>query len=203
MTENKPPKIGGLLLAAGGSTRFGSPKQLAEFEGESLIRRAAKALIDAGCAPVTVVLGGEIEQSSKQLTGLDVNIAINIKWEKGMSSSIKTGLKALESSTPDLAAVLISLCDQPLITSEHLRRFTASFKQNRSAIIAADYGNFQGVPALFSRERFPDLYDLAGDNGAREVIRSEKSLTTIPLGHIDADVDEPGHLARIIKGFSE
>lgn len=202
MTGNSHAKIGGLLLAAGGSSRFGSPKQLAEFDGESLIRRATKALIEAGCEPVTVVLGAEIEHSTLQLADLRVSTTINQDWEDGMSSSIKTGLKTLEASDPDLAAVLISLCDQPLIDGQYLRRFVTTFEQTDARIIAADYGDFRGVPAIFPRARFHDLCVLTGDKGAREIIRREKSLISIPLGRDGSDIDKPEHLAALFRDAS-
>jgi molybdenum cofactor cytidylyltransferase len=116
-----------------------------------------------------------------------------------MSSSIKTGLEALKCLETDLAAVLITLCDQPLITGEFLRRFITAFEQTEARVIAADYGEFAGVPALFSREMFHALYGLTGDKGAREIIRREESLTTIPLGCDGADIDEPEHIKSTLR----
>jgi len=88
MTENSDVTIGGLLLAAGGSSRLGQPKQLLQFEGRSLIRRAAETLVDSGCDPVVVVLGAEIERSAEELSDLTLYICVNKNWNTGMSSSI-------------------------------------------------------------------------------------------------------------------
>ena len=92
MTVNSDIKVGGLLLAAGGSTRFGSPKQLAEFEGKTLIRRAAEAVCGSGCSIVVAVLGAAADESRRELSDLDLVTVENKDWQTGMSSSIRLGL---------------------------------------------------------------------------------------------------------------
>src|SRR3990170_2001437 len=101
MTESSVPKIGGLLLAAGGSRRLGTPKQLLEFEGKTLLLRAAEALVETSCEPVVVVLGAEIERSKDEIEDLPVSFAINDDWESGMSSSIRVGLEKLLAIEPE------------------------------------------------------------------------------------------------------
>lgn len=188
MTENKAPKIGGILLAAGGSTRFGSPKQLAIYQGKTLIRRAAETLVSSGTHPNVAVLGAETEGSTQQLEGLEINICINKNWHSGMSSSIRSGLKHLLSLEPNLDAILITLCDQPLITPESLQLLTTQFQTGSTPIIAAKYGDTVGVPATFSRELFDELLDLEGDKGARDLIRQNKH-TQIEIDAASLDVD--------------
>lgn len=194
MTENSDPKIAGLLLAAGGSSRLGHPKQLVEFKGKTLVRRAAESLIDAGCSQVIVVLGAEIERSQNELTGLDVEIVVNDAWELGMGSSITCGMKAIveSGSVPD--AVLISLCDQPFVTSEKLRPFLDAFRESRPHLIAALYNDVAAVPALFSADLYPDLTALSGEKGAREIIRNFPNAVTIPLPVAAIDIDVPADL---------
>lgn len=188
MTENKAPKIGGILLAAGGSTRFGSPKQLAIYQGKTLIRRAAETLVSSGTHPNVAVLGAETEGSTQQLEGLEINICINKNWHSGMSSSIRSGLKHLLSLEPNLDAILITLCDQPLITPESLQLLTTQFQTGSTPIIAAKYGDAVGVPATFSRELFNELLNLEGDKGARDLIRQNKH-TQIEIDAASLDVD--------------
>ena len=186
MTENKEPKIAGLLLAAGGSSRLGRPKQLVEFEGKTLIRRAVEALTEAGCNPVVVVLGGEIDGSRKALESLSVEILENQDWRDGMSSSVRIGISLLRGW--DVDAVLISLCDQPHIGSDDLRKLIDAFSETASSIVAAQYDGILGVPALFSQELFDDLASLTGDSGARDLIRSRGSFA-VPLPEASFDVD--------------
>ncbi len=194
MTENSVGKIGGLLLAAGASRRFGSPKQLAQFEGQSLLRRAAESLVRSSCEPIVVVLGAEIQQSSAEIADLPVNIQVNQDWQLGMSSSIKSGLVKLRSIEPGLAAVIITLCDQPRVTAELIELFSDKFRATRDAIIAAEYGATNGVPALFSRAMFVELLNLTGDKGARDLIRGREDVSTINLEEAQFDIDSPGEL---------
>ena len=191
MSENSV-KVGGLLLAAGGSTRFGSPKQLAEFQGKTLLRRAAEAIAGSGCSPVVVVLGANVEDSLVEISDLDLHPVINSNWQTGMSSSIKAGLVELTSLEPALDAVLFALMDQPLITDEHLSQFAERFQKDRPPIIASVYNGITGVPALFSRELFDELFKLEGEKGARALIRDRADLVTIPLEEAAVDVDTPG-----------
>ena len=189
-------KIAGLLLAAGGSSRLGRPKQLVEMEGKTLIRRSAEALIEAGCSPLVVVLGAEVEGSVAELAGLDFEIVVNDEWNSGMSSSIRVGLPAINAAH----AVLISLVDQPFVTGEKLQLLMDAFKGNSPDIVTAEYNGIAGVPAIFSSKLFPALSTLKGDKGAREIIRNSPNALTIPLPEAATDVDFPDHLLSEFSG---
>src|ERR1700722_15860828 len=124
------PPIALILLAAGSSTRMGRPKQLLLYKNQSLLRRAAEQALKAGCDPVIVVLGSSAEQMKPELTNLPVQIIENPHWPQGMGTSIRAGLQTLlpspstrgegkgEGSSPP--AVIITLCDQPLIDAAAL-----------------------------------------------------------------------------------
>ena len=191
MTENKAPKIGGILLAAGGSTRFGSPKQLAIYQGKTLIRRAAETLVSSGTHPNVAVLGAETEGSTQQLEGLEINICINKNWHSGMSSSIRSGLKHLLSLEPNLDAILITLCDQPLITPESLQLLTTHFQTSPTPIVVAKYGDTIGVPALFLSTLFNELLELEGDKGARRLIKNCVDRIEVEICSAIQDIDVP------------
>ncbi|HQZ95315.1 MAG TPA: nucleotidyltransferase family protein [Pyrinomonadaceae bacterium] len=197
MTANNPPKIGGILLAAGGSTRFGSPKQLAIYHGKSLIRRAAETLVSSGCDLNVVVLGAEIEASTEELQGLPISICLNENWKSGMSSSIKAGLEYLLNLEPKLDAVLITLCDQPHVTTDALQLLLSEFQANSALVVAAKYGKTIGVPAVFSRELFDQLIHLEGDKGARNLIRSRNDLVTIEIDAAAIDIDTPSDVDQL------
>ena len=188
MSENKA-KVGGLLLAAGGSTRFGSPKQIAQFQGKTLLRRAAEAISGAGCWPVVVVLGANVEDSLAEISDLDLHPVINSHWQTGMSSSIKAGLVELTTLKPALDAVLFALMDQPFITAKHLAQFAERFEKDRPPIIASAYNGITGVPALFSRKLFDELFMLEGEKGARALIRDQEGVVAIDLKEAAVDVD--------------
>ncbi len=197
MTESNEPLIAGLLLAAGGSSRLGRPKQLVDYQGKTLIRRAADALIGSGCSPVVVVLGAEIERSRQELEGLDVEIVVNDLWSSGMGSSIACGMRSVLSIVPEPDAVLIALCDQPFVTSEELRPFLRAFREARPDVIAAFYNDVAGVPALFSARKFSELAALHGEKGAREIIRNSPNAMTMPLPVAAMDVDRPADITRL------
>ena len=86
MTEVKVPQIGAILLAAGGSSRLGRPKQLLQYEGMTLLRRTSEMLAASVCDPIIIVLGAEHELMQKELEGLSSVICINSEWKSGMSS---------------------------------------------------------------------------------------------------------------------
>lgn len=197
MTASKSSKIGGLLLAAGGSSRLGRPKQLVQYQGETLIRRSTKAIIDAGCSPVIVVIGGEIEGSTAELNDLPVQIVLNPEWRTGMSSSIASGIRRLIEIEPQIKGVLITLCDQPDVTAHFLACFINQYSEEQQDIIATDDGEVIGVPALFSARVFDQLLSLEGDKGARQLIRNSDKVATIRADAVFSDVDTQEDLVRL------
>ena len=106
-------KVAAVVLAAGGSTRFGKPKQFALFQGETFIGRIVAAAIEAGCAPVVVVTGEDSTQVTLELTGLSVSIAMNPGWSSGVGSSIRVGVQRAMDLAADLDTSLLLTCDQP------------------------------------------------------------------------------------------
>ena len=197
MTENRSVKIGGLLLAAGGSSRLGQPKQLLQFNSKTLLRHAAEAMAASICDPVFVVLGAETARSAEEIEGLSVFQCLNENWKSGMSSSIKVGIAKLVEIAPEIDAVLISLCDQPFVTAEMLNRFCEKFAASGSNVVAAKYNGVAGVPALFSRELFGDLTRLDGDKGARDLIRGRSDIATVDLPEAAFDIDTPDDASKL------
>jgi molybdenum cofactor cytidylyltransferase len=192
MTENRQPKVGALLLAAGGSRRMGHAKQLLVWEGKTLLRRAAEMISGSVCYPIVIVLGAEHELAKAELEGLRTLTCINRDWETGMSSSIRHGLRELLENDPSLDAVIITLCDQPQITAHDIDHLSAEYRRTGAPIIAARYAGVTGVPALFSRQMFDDLFKLAGDKGAREVIRNGSvEIVAVDIEHAAYDIDTP------------
>lgn len=179
-----------MVLAAGSSSRLGSPKQILSFRGVSLLRRSALAALHAGCSPVVVVTGACADLSRRELEGLDVREAFNPLWETGMASSIRAGLEGLDENT---GAAIFLLCDQPHVTAEILSNLAASYRSTGKPVVASTYGGSFGVPALFSRPLFAELAGLEGAAGARQVIQRHASETLhlpFPGGEVDVDTEE-------------
>ncbi len=187
-----PVKIGLILLAAGASTRMGTPKQLLSFQGRSLLRISTQTALATNCNPVIVVTGANRELVEPEIRNLPVVLVHNAAWESGMASSIGTGISRLVEINPDIKAALITLCDQPLITSEFLRELINNFTQTHFPIIAAQYNDIAGVPALFSRHLFEELRSLKGQEGARKLIAAHPSeVKPIPCPEAAFDIDTP------------
>jgi molybdenum cofactor cytidylyltransferase len=189
---------GAVVLAAGPSKRMGSPKQLLEFRGQTLLRRAASAALEAGCRPVIVVTGANAAASRKALRGLDVREAENEQWESGISSSVRVGIEGMVTAEPRVNAVVLMVCDQPFVTREIVAGLVATHRETARAIIASSYGGTYGVPALFSREYFAELTTLKGAAGAKQVIQEHlPKVHLLPFPEGEIDVDTPDDFARL------
>lgn len=185
--------IGILLLAAGSSSRLGQSKQLLEIEGVPLLRRAALSALESGIGPITVVLGANEAAHRKALVDLAVEVISNRRWETGMGSSLKAGLAHMLMHTPATEAVLIMVCDQPLVTSVHLKTLAGAFSKAGKKIAASFYSGTGGVPAIFHKALFPELTGLPDAQGARKIISLHPELThtiNLPEGAFDLDTPE-------------
>ena len=190
MASTAAVKVGAVVLAAGGSSRFGRPKQLLTLDGESLVKHAARAALDVGADPVIVVLGADRELIEPALAGLPVEIVINQEWQRGLASSLTFGIRALLQAA-DCDGVVVTLADQPLVDAPALQRLISAFDSGHR-LVAASYEGTIGVPALFGREYLAELLHLTGDTGAGSWLRIRSSeVTPVPLASGALDIDTP------------
>ena len=187
-----PDSIAILVLAAGGSSRMGRPKQLLMLDGSSLLRRAAGAAVAVG-GSVVVVLGRDPDAMRPELAGLPVTIVENADWSVGMGSSIRTGMAAVD---PNVRAVVVTLCDQPYVDAEVIRRLIAAFDAGGRPMAAAGYAGTVGVPAVFGRAAFDRLRTLDPAAGAKAVL-SGPDVTVVDLPAAAVDVDTPDDYRRL------
>lgn len=162
---------GVILLAAGASTRMGSPKQLLQVNGKSMLRRIAKAALQAECGPVLLVLGDHAENIESEVKDLDIEMVTNAGWEEGMGSSIRTGIASLQTMHPACKAALIMVTDQPYVNSDLIKRMLMQQQATAKSIVACRYGNSFGPPVLFQSDFFPELLALRGDAGAKGLVK--------------------------------
>lgn len=184
-----------IVLAAGASRRFGSPKQLVRVDGRPLLHTAVANAVSLAGHAVTVVLGAHAQELSGLLRHSPASVAINRAWEEGLGSSLRAAVTRLGPG-PD--AVLVLLADQAAVTLEDLRRLVAAWRRNPGAIAAATYDSVVGVPAVFPRRCFSALGELRGDQGARRVIQRElDTVVRVPMPNAAVDIDVPEDLLKL------
>ena len=186
MTADSGNSLAGILLAAGGSSRLGQPKQLLKYRGEALVRRAAQCLCSY-TYPTFIVTGAYRKETLSALAGTAVREVHHPAWSRGMGSSIRAGVKALDE---DCEAVLILLCDQYRIEDTDLSRLCAAWAASPATITCASWSGRLGPPAIFPRSEFSALLSLEGDEGARKLITAGHA-NAVPMPHAAHDVDTP------------
>lgn len=190
--------VGAVILAAGASTRLGTPKQLLRFHSESLVRRSARAVLEAGCAPVIVVVGDLAEQIETELGGLDVLVLRNEQWARGLGTSIRRGVEAMAAAERAVAAVVLVACDQPFVDAQAIGALITSWRGSNKPIAASHYADTAGIPALFSRNCFDALLALPDDSGAKPLIASRlDDAVLVPFARGALDIDTPADVERL------
>jgi nicotine blue oxidoreductase len=179
--------VTGLVLAAGGGSRFGRPKALVRWHGRLLVEHAVATLTGAGVTDVVVVLGAAADEVRATAAGLPRTVD-NPDWATGMASSLRTGLAA---ATGTSAVVL--LADMPGVTPAAVRRVAAFADAGVLAI--GGYGDRRGHPVLLGRDHWSAVAATAtGDHGARDYLRAHHDqVRVIPVGDVsdDHDLDLP------------
>lgn len=189
--------IATVILAAGEARRMGQPKQLMQLQGQSLVQRAVQTA-SAVSQEVIVVTGAYADVVQKNLHQASVTIIHNPDWASGMGSSIRAGVQQALYHSPAPEAIIILLCDQPLVSEKLLRQLIKMHQDPRKNLVASSYQNTVGVPALFGKALFPDLLALDNKGGAKQVIRQHQMETvTVDFPEGAYDVDTPEDFERI------
>ena len=191
-----PRDIACIVLAAGGSMRFGSRKQLQTLAGESLLHRAVRAAVECDAEIVVVVVGADangVKASIADLTSIE--IIVNKEWQSGLSTSIAAGITYLQNRKLD--GILITLADQPLVDSSCLRRLLDKFDDN-TRIVASEYHDAVGVPVVAGMEHAHDLMNLDGDRGAGPWLKQRlASVALVPMPEAGIDLDTREDLEKV------
>jgi molybdenum cofactor cytidylyltransferase len=191
------PHLAGIVLAAGGSRRLGRPKQLLVYRGEMLVQRAVAAALSVCGAGVTVVTGESAGQTRDALGRSPANIVYNPDWKDGLSTSVRAAMAEIPSRGID--GVLISLCDQPLVTAEDLASLADVWQTSPDRPAAASYASTLGVPAIFPPAYFAALMELSGDAGARSVLQGAEDISVVSMPGAALDVDTESDLEELLR----
>jgi molybdenum cofactor cytidylyltransferase len=199
MPPSADRSVGGILLAAGASSRMGRNKMLLEIEGQPLVRRAATRAIDAGLSPLVVVLGHDEEEARHALRGLPCTFAFNPAFRDSTSGSLHQGLRALPDSVD---ATVVLLADMVAVDAEMIRTLVARAAETGAPLAASRYGDVAAPPLFFRRALFPELLAWHGEGCGKAVVRrheAEAAFVDWPpsaLTDLDTPADLDAFLAR-------
>ena len=184
-----------VVLAAGCASRYGSTKQLEVVDGKTLVRRAVELARDA-CGDKTVLVTGHDSATVARAAGNAVRfLVVNDRHAEGLGNSIAAAVKAV-SHTAD--GILLLLADQPLITVSHLQALKKRWSGADDEIVATSFEGTMGPPVLFPRDTFPALAQLAGDRGARHLLKNARfTVRTIEFEDARVDIDTQTDLVAL------
>lgn len=191
-----------LLLAAGGSSRMGQPKQLLPWGNQTLIEHQIEILQDTG-NPINVVIGSNSDLVIPVIEKYPVNILVNTNWASGMGSSISLGINQIIQKFPNAKGVLITLLDQPFITTAFFKKMLDAYQPSSQQILVShsDSG-WTGVPVLFDSSYFNELTELRNDEGAKKIIkRHEENLILVEAGELLEDMDTPETYQQLLSKY--
>ena len=189
-------KLAVIILAAGGSSRLGRPKQLLRYRGQPLIVRAVHLAATVTDDKIIVVLGDQQLRLRRALRSRPGNsrLVTNSKWRLGQASSLRRGLAAVPAGT---AAVLVLVVDQVFLTAKDLTRLVSAWRRRAAKPAVASHNIAIGVPAIIPRRWFASLRKLEGDVGAKPLLRTIACLTQVAMPHAAFDVDTEQDAAKL------
>ncbi|MDR5590509.1 nucleotidyltransferase family protein [Christiangramia sp. SM2212] len=200
MIGNK--KIGIVILAAGASSRLGFPKQLVKFKGKVLLQNIIDLADSFDFKTKILVLGANEKEIREQIDIKEFDTVSNENWQEGMGSSIRSGLERALKLQPELEHLMILLSDQPLVTREQIQQLVNVQIKNNVQAAFSEYEGETGVPAIFSKELFPQLLKLDGDQGAKKLIFiSDLKYETVRFegGKFDVDTQADVELLKDLE----
>jgi molybdenum cofactor cytidylyltransferase len=188
------PVVGGIVLAAGGGSRFGATKQLAELRGRPLLSYAVESMLSVPAIwPVVVVLGHDAPAIQARVELHEANVVVCDSWREGQSASLRAGVEALG----DVDAAVVTLGDQPFITPQVIAG-SLDFDEHYHDAVRTTYGGAPGHPVVLTRRLLERVGDLRGDVGFRDLLVGQR-VRRFEAGHLcdPTDIDTQEELARL------
>jgi molybdenum cofactor cytidylyltransferase len=197
--------ISAIVLAAGESRRMGETKQLLPWHGKTVLGHLLDTLLSSSVDEVILVLGHEAERILEKVATRKIKVVFNPDYQKGMSTSLRRGLMAMDQAAE---AFLVVLADQPAITPAIINQLIHSFRrfQPGKSIVAPTFRGRRGHPVLFGRKYREEFWGLTGEVGGREILARHQEDTLVLEMDTDAvliDLDTPedyqSHSGRTAK----
>jgi molybdenum cofactor cytidylyltransferase len=170
---------------------MGRNKLLLELGGETVIRRAVRAAVDAGLDPVVVVLGHEAERVRAELAGLPFRPVLNPDHARGAGTSLQAGVTEVLTSA---AALVVILADMPFVTASMIGAVVERYRATGVLVVVSRYGETEAPPTLFDRSLFAELHSIEGERCARQVARRHEHAAAVVTWPAEAlrDLDVAG-----------
>ncbi len=182
--------IAAIVLAAGSSSRMGTPKQLLRVGSETLLRRSVENAIASSVRATFVIIGANAERMRDELRELPVRPVENPRFAQGIGTSIAAAIQAIEMEPLPSDAVVLLTCDQPNVSVALLERLIEEHARSGAQLVASAYAGTLGVPALFARDYFTTLRELPPDKGAKEILlRHRDEVVAVPFEPAAVDLD--------------
>lgn len=182
--------LGAILLAAGASTRMGCVKLLLPWKNSTLLEHSIKQLKESEIDFFVVVLGANQDIIREKVNFDGIDVVVNSQWQKGMATSIASGVSFLLKKKPEIQSILVALSDQPLLDYKYYNNLIDKILISKNKIVASSYSKELGVPAIFDRDYFDNLLDLEGSQGARSLLRGGSvKVTPVNAGELALDLD--------------
>jgi molybdenum cofactor cytidylyltransferase len=197
------PRVAGVVLAAGSSSRMGRNKLLLELGGETVVRRAVRAAVDAGLDPVVAVLGHEAPRVEAELHGLPCRVVLNADHAQGVGTSLQLGVRQVSS---EAAALVVVLADMPFVSAAMIATLVERYRASGAPLVVSRYGDVQAPPTLYDRALFDELLSVEPEKCAKKVVRRhQEEAESVPwpaeaLQDIDVDEDYAQVRARVAGG---
>jgi molybdenum cofactor cytidylyltransferase len=155
--------------------------------GKSILRYVVEAALAAPVNEVVVVLGHGAAALEQELPrDPRVRTVHNPDYATGQSSSLKAGINAIASQAQ---AAIFLLGDQPLISSQAIEAVVSAFRSRHSAVVRPRYRGTPGHPVLFSRALFPELLQITGDQGGRELLARHQAEVVMVDLNLESPID--------------
>lgn len=197
------PMVAAVVLAAGSSTRMGRNKLLLDLGGETLVRRAVRAAVEAGVDRVVVVLGHEAQSVEAELSGLPCVAVVNPDHTQGAGTSLQVGVR---QAATEAGAVVIVLADMPFVSAGMIETLLERYRATGAPLVVSRYGDVEAPPILYDRSLFAELLSVQGERCAKQVVRRHKheaAIVTWPgdaLKDIDVAEDYERVRAQLVGG---